>query len=812
MAVEATLSYRPVQVELRLRPLRLGFLVDPSDRSMLSRVFRLASCLWGGPMCPIIPMAESMPEHWATQIPCGKTSSDLTLDYLRFFEPEVLVETKPGQLSGAGIHFGNNPASNERIAPITKLDDHLVDGSAVFPWGITMDIVFDYLMANARAREEFKSRQIAGVWPNEAQTGDIHYDEVALGLFPVNESLKRMKDAFVSLLFKFAADEQSDNPLVNCRYVQPLKCSTYALFPIQYSKPLEFFVFDPSSPTDVTEFWNYRLVNVGVIPLSVTKLPKDIELIVRALELEESSRQSKRTRSLASIYVAPSLRVENVEPTIRKELETRSSLNRVNVVASNVTASISTSNNEPEFYRPSQIQTKSETIQVIATKDTSYSVLLPVLKPDFVTDTNNIGLWWVNVRTEHYSDEDDELASAVRSAWLDEMSSSFWNIVGYPSREGYVSFHNFPNTNRQVSLVTRKDAIYKWLSSRRFEVSPSDAGCIADEVISSVGGLNQMHLCANVDTINLFNKMAVQRRYKEDFAEELSGRTASIAEIKKHIRSLEKKQGNPKRLLQRYVNSGILQLGIAAKCVHCAKQNWYSLDAISSEIWCERCRKDFRFPEGEFPSDSLWRYRVVGPFATPDYAQGAYSVALTLAFLKGERLSGNAFTFITGTTLERDKVNYEIDFFAWHQPQHTRFRPAPSTFVGECKSFGSNTFKEKDVKRLKTIGDLFPEAFLVVSTLKKNFDAGEVKQLRKLANWCWSRSPDSHNSAPLIALTGNELFEGIGLYGYRRISNERVREIYAQAQASESFINLARATQQAHLRIEPSQILSSGEE
>jgi hypothetical protein len=51
-------------VRLRLRPLRIAFLVDPSDRDGLRNAIELNSVLWGGMFNPIIPAYQRLPPNW----------------------------------------------------------------------------------------------------------------------------------------------------------------------------------------------------------------------------------------------------------------------------------------------------------------------------------------------------------------------------------------------------------------------------------------------------------------------------------------------------------------------------------------------------------------------------------------------------------------------------------------------------------------------------------------------------------------------------------------------------------------------------
>ena len=61
------------------------------------------------------------------------------------------------------------------------------------------------------------------------------------------------------------------------------------------------------------------------------------------------------------------------------------------------------------------------------------------------------------------------------------------------------------------------------------------------------------------------------------------------------------------------------------------------LTSLDYTITCMRCLKQFSFPQAGAEFKKLrWLYRVIGPFATPNFARGGYAVALTLrAFAHG---------------------------------------------------------------------------------------------------------------------------------------------------------------------------------
>lgn len=80
------------------------------------------------------------------------------------------------------------------------------------------------------------------------------------------------------------------------------------------------------------------------------------------------------------------------------------------------------------------------------------------------------------------------------------------------------------------------------------------------------------------------------------------------------------------------IDSGVLALGMEIVCSHCEQSTWFSLEEIANKLKCPRCLREFDFP-ATAPHKTTWSYKVQGPFAIEDYAQGAYSVAFALHFL-----------------------------------------------------------------------------------------------------------------------------------------------------------------------------------
>jgi hypothetical protein len=109
---------------VRLRPVRIGFLVSPAELPTVRRILRLCSCLWGGRYNPIIPFFDDTPQRWKR--PNHEIGGlDIARGYIDFFEPDVLVEASPGMAERLGW----------------KNDHHYFELSRVFSWRISSNSI-----------------------------------------------------------------------------------------------------------------------------------------------------------------------------------------------------------------------------------------------------------------------------------------------------------------------------------------------------------------------------------------------------------------------------------------------------------------------------------------------------------------------------------------------------------------------------------------------------------------------------------------------------------------------------------------------
>lgn len=297
------------------------------------------------------------------------------------------------------------------------------------------------------------------------------------------------------------------------------------------------------------------------------------------------------------------------------------------------------------------------------------------------------------------------------------------------------------------------------------------------DVQKTVQSLGFERICnlASEGIINLLKKISKKPSDKSDFKtfeNEVNQKIILTPKQQKHL---------PEILLKKKV----IELGMEIKCDKCNKRSWYSLKRLNYSLVCDFCLKKYQFPVIdpilEKNKSSKWSYRVVGPFALPDYAQGGYAVALSIRFFTDvigrynarRGLGAPPSRFFTGKHFLDDQVTWstsqeltlitgekrEIDFILWSQRSENSKKINPTDIIfGEVKSFSS--FSKEDISKMKKLAEIFPDSFLVFATMREadEISSGEKKNIKELIEWRKNKFEKNELQTSVIILTGTELF------------------------------------------------------
>lgn len=800
-------SLEPVTADITLRPIRLGFLVNTRDNASIRRVMRIATTMWGGVMCPIIPVLKRHPNSRSSYQP-QEHPRQISRGYIRFFEPDLLVPTKSEQLDAIGVSEAPNWFARMRFLNFDDLirEDHGM--AADLNVGTNISHIYRQLFFEEFQYKKRTDPQI--LYFSKGSAKETAFFEAAFGYFPTDLRLAYIEDTYQQAFEAKLKPPSFDTwlEIAEGRAGYPLYYTTRGA-KIRHANRSEpsIFIFDPASGNDLIDFWNFRLFTPDVVPVNADWLEQSRDFILRHIRTNYRLLPTNPNGVMirTSIHVSRSLDVEAV-------------LKRLDLpVESLADHSVSVQGwyqpiwQEPEaderIWRPgaSTMSLKSRQVQLTPSGKESIMVQFPVQAPDFEVNTRGKGASFVNVvKVRQYSDA-KQIAEALPAATFDCRDSYPVRGMGdqFVSREGYITFHRYAHDDSHLRLASPKQAILSWLKARDIVAAPSDAGRVAEQVINSVGGLSGSRIFAERTIIELLNKMARSHtEWNDGSTDEYSDKTASVSDWERVLGPIQKKSFGHWKTLNRLVADGLLQLGLAPRCPHCTQENWYSLDDVGTQLSCARCTKPFPFPQGS-PSSKLFKYRVVGPFATPGFARGGYAVALTLQFIEHELGGMNEFTYATGLELTHAGGKSETDFFAWYGKDRIgKAARDPITIVGECKSFASESFRPKDMARFRELATLLPGSYLVAACLKDELSQSEIKGLRAVAKWGWTQVRPS----PLIVLTGIDLFgDGPLADNWERAGGARADYLKGN-QHIVDFATLADATQQAVLGMSPEEV------
>ena len=387
------------------------------------------------------------------------------------------------------------------------------------------------------------------------------------------------------------------------------------------------------------------------------------------------------------------------------------------------------------------------------------------LAPDFANLYADGRARWSNVlRVNTYTTEDSiatVIPSDISQQCLQRMRLGGEEIL--MSREGLVFLQHFKDHREFLYFLSGTEVFCQYLEDRGLHSQPSDAGRVAEQVLQSVGGFARSILLAHRETLETLDNMAKSVRfYSEQKAEEYPDRAVPV----KLWQSLVKKRNNQKRWgpdfdLDSFVKAGILKLGLDLRCPNCLYHNWCGLQEMDAELICSRCLKRFEFPQGNMNfKDTPWQYRVVGPFAVPNLAAGAYATVLALRVFSQNLDNDAQMSYSTGLdVIKQAGDKYELDFaFLYKRDRLLDQDEQPLLAFGEAKSFALASFKERDIQRLEGLATAFPGSFLVFATLKEALSDQETFSIKKVALKGRRLLDSGVPSNPVIVLTATELF------------------------------------------------------
>lgn len=741
-----------ITIDNRLRPIRFAFLVRPDDKKRTLEIFRINTCLWGGKYNPIIPFFKRLPVWWEREGYQFENAKQIINGYLDFFEPDFIVEAEKGLADGFGFH-------PERVLQLTNFLNPDSEMHAQI-YGLSVnDLYIDLYEKKFQFTRRHKDHIVY------VETEDKSFENFSacnFGGFPAQKKLKyfemNYKDAFDPEIISL--DSQSFNTLCVSGYVSALEIGHKKLKVKHHgNQEPKLFILDAHETKDLIDFWNLRALHKYIIAVPVQWI-EDTSQFCKELILDNHRplpRNPYGVMTHATSMFSRSIASDDIKTIYNDYLKLdKNAANRLQTWYPPIwrkTPDGVVRNTRPNL----EASSKSTDVPI---SDDKTEIRFDSLSPEFAKKYGNRLRWANVVRLRNWSSQ-DQIATVFPCDYKNPSLPNLRMNRGHllSTTEGLVIFPEFHNMFETWNLTDGNTALNKWFDKNKVTAVPSDAGRSTQQIIHTLEGFWGVRAIAHKGIIELLNQMSRKPVSK----------SVHHKEFKNKINIAIGKSILEERNFEKLVERKAVELGLELKCTKCRSWNWYSVKQLDYSLICDLCLKSFDFPTAN-PGDgnySKWAYRVMGPFALPDYARGGYAASLAIRFFanvlwegitEGPGVtwsSGQELTFSSGKKLE-------IDFILWSQRRQMFGNDHSTEMVfGEAKSFGKDAFKQDDIDTMKLLAQSFPGAILVFATIK---EAGEMLQeeisrIKKLAEWGREYDKERKQSrAPVIILTGTELF------------------------------------------------------
>lgn len=793
---------------LKLRPVRIALLTRPNDLRSIRKFMRFSVCLWGGAYNPIIPVMKSLPPAWRNRNGLKVNASDMARGYIRYFEPDAYVEAEEGLLEAAGLEaFRLKHTIGRRVLPLSSLMSKQHNRDWAEPsFGLPIVDAMNDIYTHELRFETKEPRTASLVKPDSRSL----VSETIFGCYPAGKLLDYFRRNYRTI---FKPEEMTASPdawrsAFRKGDLTPLRFTRYKIeAETGWSDALTLFVFDPTSPLDCIDIWNMRSERQFVLPVPVdwwADLLPDIRSLLK-LENQPIKGNPFGLMHRSTIEFARSI-----------------SEKRANELTEEIVGGLPEGSVYFKFWRtpvwhaptkdrhsrpevPLALKSAEKRI-TLSVDETSLAATFETLAPEFADKYGSSSPRWINtVQPSNF--HGDHLGTTLPFNSFDPystMTDSFSEPV-LIGRQGWSIGNQFKDINARLNIPSPESAVISALKRFGIRARPSEPGHIAKQILDHVSGLRGMQLLADAETLETLNIMAGGIRRKgvgDDEMEELfDRRSKSVREWHALIERC-KKQGLSSSL-EAFTSRNIIRLGLQSRCPNCSNLNWHTLTVVDYDVICERCRRVYPFPQSSLQKNNgNWSFRVVGPFAVPDYARGSYGALLALKAISNMDISHASMAYSTALSLSFDGVEAEADFVALRSPERYGPQSDPELIICEAKSFGAGPLiTQKDIAKLRAIAKKIVGSTIVISVLRDHFVDVELKLIEPFVRWCRRPTANGEMHNPVILLTGHEAFCCTNISRtWMELGGEHAK--FAAFKHCDSLMAFAEATQSIHLGLQ----------
>lgn len=747
-------------VDVKTRPLKLAYLVDPNNAKQIREAIQISSTLWGGDYFPIIPLYKRMPLTWREKPLRTPPAKGIILGYIDAFDSDILVQLSkevPKYINDIGIKI----IKPGEIWSVLDEDRHL---SPKYGLGI-FELLNDIFEKNFKFKMKYPLEVIFPKIPKQFSLfWASWFGELLPKVTPILE-----KHYFKPLEVK-TPNLKSENvkDLLSGKTLFPRRITHHKIesFGGGFRRDGYVYFLDATKPEDIVDFWNLRAIGKTVLPLpkQLKDDPSFKDIVVNFLKANRRPwPHNPKIFDYASIVRSRNSTMEEIQEytkTIKVDLGDDAQSDQPYFCLQHWYPRVWDEwARDKDGALPCNIYgEEEESIEITDLKE--LRIAFRSLIPKFAQKYGYHGEpRCANEISFRFYGENEFIAEVFPKSSGENFIRSISGLTSFRGdwrigRNGLVKLvkDNF-NETRDIPLA--ENIFFAWLKDLGWDAKLSSAGLLAKQVYRKLDGF--VTVLTNEKLLGLLEHMnggSVQQDGSPVLNNKINQeRDLPIGEVKTRL-----SDSGRNNLHDFLVEKGVFKMGLRLQCPHCLRNSWFSLDNIKDSFICPRCLNIF--PAIGNVDGSTWCYKTAGPFSVPNYADGAYAVLLTADFLNDRKMTTMRVTPALSFVAEAPgKGKLEADLAAFWQDSIYGERKDGILFC-ECKTYG--VFQKKDFDRMKFLAKTFPGAVLIFSTLRKKINKNEIAEIKKIAKTGRKYWKAERPINPVLILTGNELFSNFG--------------------------------------------------
>ncbi len=604
-------------VTINARPIRLAFLVNPTDVDSLQRVIEINTFLWGGKFNAIIPTFQDTPENWHH---CPNMNAQgIVSGYLNNFDPDYVVSM--GECSDYALNYGDRDVVDHHSIFFAASQ---VQGTAGY--GISLFETLNHFIKNNEFELEVRGNKFEICMPFFSNSPYPLLSSL-FGILPegINEALEQRFGNYLEI-------EQVDCAISN--YTEFIKAQTHHsreyIFDNQvlhrreylmginslgfsriYSGESVIFFFDAENSIDIIDYWNLRAIGRFVYPIPM-QFAQDEKLRDFVL--------SELVENIGSIrFPEQSIKSSSVSEEEYLEFFNSIECKPFQVSYPQMWEKL-IHDDKRTMYSFNSGRCYYDIHDISSNHGEILNTLSPYIRPErsFTHTPRFANEIWFTV----YNDK--LISTSVVPEGLEDLSEVFQpNNHVRASKANLVYLVHEPDSHFQIGVPQSEGTFENWMKSRGWGFEISNAGHIVTQTIKRLG-IQFFAVFAIEGIIELLDEMKDEKSLLQN---DLWLKIRAIA--KQKYNTNEKINQYTDEILKNLVNAGILQPGIKMPCPNCKQSSWYSVEDADYILRCPRCLDSFDFPYK--PGAQIkWAYRRLGAFDSPNKSEGIYTTLLLL--------------------------------------------------------------------------------------------------------------------------------------------------------------------------------------